>query len=222
MDRKRQLMKIALISIELKKHRSVKMNNQYCESFTYQKLKIMTILIFSILIIGCSSLNLAVSRADSTIVKKYSISMANYAINNKKIFIRLADKTNPSIFATDTGQRFQIYFVADYHVKNGIKNLKAYSISARSLTEAGFHNGNVVTRKIKLDGNKISASLEQKLEDKRGSLFFNFTNIEMKKVPYRALLAMDIEYDKSCVLNRYFSIYTNNKIVGKLCPKGIK
>jgi len=107
-------------------------------------------------------------------------------------------------------------------VKDGIKNLKAYSISGRSLTESGFHNGNVVTRKINLDGNKISASLEQKLEDKRGSLFFDFTNIEMKKVSYHTLLAMDIEYDKSCVLNKYFSIYTNNKIVGKLCPKGIK
>jgi len=47
-------------------------------------------------------------------------------------------------------------------------------------------------------------------------------NIEMKKVSYHTLLAMDIEYDKSCVLNKYFSIYTNNKIVGKLCPKGIK
>jgi len=185
-------------------------------------MKIITILIFSILITGCSSSNLLVHRSDSTMGKKYSISMADYAINNKKIFIRLADKTNPSIFATDTGQRFQIYFVADYHVKDGIKNLKAYSISGRSLTESGFHNGNVVTRKIKLDGNKLSASLEQKLEYNRGSLFFDFTNIELKKVPYSALLAMDIEYDKSCVLNKYFSIYTNNKIVGKYCPKGIK
>jgi len=43
----------------------------------------------------------------------------------------------------------------------------------------------------------------------------------MKKVPYSALLAMDIEYDKS-ILNKNFSIYTNNKIVGKYCPKGIK
>jgi len=183
-------------------------------------MKIITILIFSIFITGCSSSNLLVHRSNSTMGKKYSISMANYAINNKKIFIRLADKTSPSIFATDTGQRFQIYFVADYHAKDGIKNLKAYSISARSLTETGFHNGNVVIRKIKLDGNKISASLEQKLEYNRGSLFFDFSNIEIKKVPYRALLAMDVEYDKSCVLNKNFSIYTNNKIVGKLCPKG--
>jgi hypothetical protein len=185
-----------------------------------QKLKTMSILIFSILTVGCSSLNLAVSSTNNTKVKRYSISMANYAMDNKRIFMRLAGKVNASYFRTDSGQRFQIYFVADYHGKEGLSNVKAYSISVNSLAEAGLNNGNVVALKIKLDSNKLSASLEQKLEHKRGSLFFDFSNIKMKKIPYRSLLAMDIEYDKSCVLNKNFSMYTNNKTVGKHCPKG--
>lgn len=185
-----------------------------------QKLKMMSILIFTILTVGCSSLNLAVSSTNSTEVKKYSITMANYAIENKKIFIRLAGKTSASYFMTDSGQKFQIYFVADYHEKKELNNIKAYSISFNSLAEAGFNNGNVVARKIKLDSNKLSASLEQKLEDKRGSLFFDFSNIEMKKTAYRSLLAMDVDYDKSCILNKSFSIYSNSKIVGKHCPNG--
>ena len=185
-----------------------------------QKLKIMSILLFTILTVGCSSLNLAVSSTNSTEVKKYSITMANYAIENDKIFIRLAGKTSASYFMTDSGQRFQIYFVADYDNVNRLSNAKSYYISARSLNRGGFNEGKITIQKIKLDKNVVSASLEKKLEDKRDSLFFDFINIEMKKTAYRSLVAMDVDYDKSCVLNKNFSIYTNNKTVGKHCPKG--
>ena len=185
-----------------------------------QKLKIMGILLFTILTVGCSSLNLAVRSINSTEVKKYSITMANYAIENNKVFIRLAGKVKGSYFRTDSGQRFQIYFVADYYGKGEINNVKAYAISVNSLAKAGLNNGNVTTRKIKIDNNKLSASLEQKLEDKRGSLFFDFSDVEMKKTSYASLVAMDIDYDKSCLLNKNFSIYTNDKTVGKHCPKG--
>ena len=185
-----------------------------------QKLKIMSILIMTILTVGCSSLNLSVRSTNSTEVKKYSITMANYAIENGKIFIRLGGKVKGSYFRTDSGQRFQIYFVADYDNVNRLSNTKAYYISVNSLNRGGLYEGEVTVQKIKLDKDILSASLEKKLKTKRDSLFFDFSNIEMKKTAYHSLVAMDIDYDKSCLLNKNFSIYTNNKTVGKYCPKG--
>ena len=199
-----------------------KLSYEYKGKKMKQKLKTMSILIMTIFTVGCSSLNLSVKSTNSTEVKKYSITMANYAVENNKIFIRLAGKVKGSYFRTDSGQRFQIYLVADYKREGELNNVKAYAISVNSLAEAGLNKGNVTARKIKIDNNKLSGSLEQKLEDKRGSLFFDFSDVEMKKTAYASLVTMDIDYDKSCLLNKNFSIYTNDKTVGKYCPSGVE
>ena len=179
--------------------------------------KIKITLILSLLLMGCS--NLIVSNPSGMKVEKYSISMAHYAIDNNRIFIRLADQSNGAFFKTDSGRRFQIYFVADHSEEKGLENVKSYFISSRDLGLTDFQTGSINIKRIELNSNKLSALLEMKSKGKEESKNIDFTNISLKKVSYPSLLAMDIEYDESCILNKDFSIYTNNKILGKHCPK---
>ncbi len=173
-----------------------------------------------ILVLGCnhgSQLKLNTAKKQ----KQYEISMSNYAIDGNKIYIRLADKNRVLPLLIRGGYRFQIYIVAEINEKKEIKKvLSTYFISVNTWDRGGLNQGELKINKIILSqkNNKLFITLEAKGKGYY-STYFDLSIKEnlLKNVSLLNLRNMDIEYDKDCILNKNFSIYSGDDSFDKSC-----
>jgi len=183
------------------------------------KIIYLSILVMGLFFLGCSSTTqLKITRESKQ--SQYTISTADYSIDKDNIYIRLANKAQDLPFLTDGGYRFQIYIVSKINQNHEfIGTTHAYFISVNSWGMGGLDNGKLKIKKMTFNQKKNYVFIEDATGEgkSRTAFLISMKKTILNKVPLKTLRDKDIQYDKMCVLNANFSIFSGSHRVNKNC-----
>jgi hypothetical protein len=183
------------------------------------KIIYLSILVMGLFFLGCSrTTQLKITKESKQ--NQYTISTADYSIDKDTIYIRLANKAQGLPFLTDGGYRFQIYIVSKINQNyEFVGTTHAYFISVNSWGMGGLDNGKLKIKKMTFNQKKNYIFIEDAIGKSKSLTDFHLSMEKrvLKRVPLETLREMDIEYDKMCLLNANFSIFSGSHSVNKRC-----